>query len=57
VRDLEEVLKCLETGLVLIGEKCVLGQEEVSYLGHRVSASSISPLPTRVQAINTFPRP
>ncbi|MBM3938427.1 MAG: DDE-type integrase/transposase/recombinase [Sphingomonadales bacterium] len=58
VRDLEEVLKRLEAhGLVLNGEKCVLGQEEVTYLGHRVSASGISPLLTRVQAISTFPRP
>jgi len=58
VEHLTEVLARLERhGLVLNGEKCVLGVAEVEYLGHSVSASGIKPLPARVQAIRDFPRP
>jgi len=42
VHHLAEVLGCLqEQGLVLNGEKCVLGVSEVEYLGHVVSARGI----------------
>jgi len=46
-----------EHGLVLNGEKCVLGVSEVEYLGHVVSATGVRPLPDRVEAIGQFPRP
>jgi len=55
---LREVLQRLEeNGLVLNGEKCVLGVREVEYLGHVVSAGGICPLPDKVKAIACFPRP
>jgi len=44
-------------GLVLNGEKCVLGVDRIEYLGHVVSSTGVSPLPDRVQAIRSFPRP
>ena len=40
-------------GIVLNGEKCVLGVPEVQFLGHLVSARGIIPLPEKVAA----PRP
>ena len=58
VQHLEQTLQRLEQhGLVLNGEKCVLGVSEVEYLGHVVSASGIRPMPDRVQAIQKYPRP
>jgi len=58
VLHLKEVLTRLQQhGLVLNAEKCVLGVEQVDYLGHRVTATGISPLPDRVAAIKKFPRP
>ena len=58
VQHLEQTLQRLEQhGLVLNGEKCVLGVAEVEYLGHVVSARGIRPMPDRVQAIQKYPRP
>jgi len=55
---LKEVLERLRgRGLVLNGEKCVLGATEVEYLGHLVSARGIRPLPDRVRAIQDFSQP
>jgi len=57
-QHLQEVLARLqEHGLVLNGEKCVLGASQVEYLGHIVSAAGISPLPERVAAILEFGEP
>ena len=58
VDHLKEVLERLQRhGLVLNAEKCVLGASAVDYLGHRVTASGISPLPDRLEAIQRFPKP
>ena len=58
VLHLKQTLERLQLhGLVLNGEKCVLGAVEVEYLGHVVSASGIRPLPGNVQAIQDYPRP
>jgi hypothetical protein len=46
-----------ENGLVINCEKCVFGRPEVEFLGHKVTAGSVSPLPERVAAIRQFPRP
>jgi len=55
---LREVLQRLEEhGLVLNGEKCMLGVSEVEYLGHVVSATGVRPLLNKVEAISQFPRP
>ena len=58
VLHVREVLTRLaEHGIVLNGEKCVLGVSEVQFLGHMVSARGIIPLPDKVAAISAFPRP
>jgi cleavage and polyadenylation specificity factor subunit 1 len=58
ISHLQEVLQRLQdNGLVLNTDKCVFGQREVEFLGHTVSAAGISPLPSRVEAIRSFPRP
>jgi hypothetical protein len=46
-----------ENGLVINREKCVFGLPEVEFLGHRVTAGGVSPLPERVAAIRQFPWP
>jgi Reverse transcriptase (RNA-dependent DNA polymerase)/RNase H-like domain found in reverse transcriptase len=58
VQHLREVLQRLqEHGLVLNAEKCEFGVSEISYLGHRVSASGIRPLQDRLTAIQQHPQP
>jgi len=57
-QHLREVLAQLQQhGLVLNGEKCVLGVNKVEYLGHQVSATGVMLLPDKVTAIAAFPRP
>jgi hypothetical protein len=53
----QALLRLQENGLVINREKCVFGRQEVEFLGHRVAASGVSPLPERVAAIRQFPRP
>jgi len=49
VLHLREALRRFEAhGLVLNGEKCVLGVKEVEYLRHGVSASGVRPLLEKV---------
>ena len=58
VQHLQQVLTIFKQhGLVLNGEKCALGASAVDYLGHKVTAEGISPLPDRVAAIKKFPQP
>jgi RNase H-like domain found in reverse transcriptase/Reverse transcriptase (RNA-dependent DNA polymerase) len=55
-RHVREVLTRLhDSGLRLNSKKCVWGQQAVDFLGHRVSAAGISPLPDRVTALRSFP--
>jgi hypothetical protein len=42
-------------GLVINQEKCVLGVTEVEFLGHHVTAASVSPIASRVAAIQQHP--
>ena len=57
-RDVEEVFRRLQAaGLVIKFEKCTFAVPEVDFLGHRVSASGFAPLPSRVAAIQKYPRP
>ena len=56
--DLKLVLARLRAaGLTVNRKKCILGQEEVKFLGHLVSAAGIVPLPSKVKAIDAMPRP
>jgi hypothetical protein len=53
---LRHVLRLLrDNGLVLNKAKSVLGVVELDYLGHRVSAAGITPLPSRVDAVVALP--
>ena len=58
IQHLREVLSRLEQhGIVLNGEKCVLGVPDVQFLGHMVSARGIIPLLEKLAAIHAFPQP
>jgi hypothetical protein len=58
IQDLQEVFSRLQTaGLVVNAEKCLFAVQEMDFLGHRVSAAGISPLPHRVQALREHPQP
>lgn len=46
-----------EYGLKLNPSKCVLGMESVSFLGCLITPSGVKPLPDKVSAIATFPKP
>ena len=39
-------------GLVINKAKCVFGVSELDYLGHEVTKNGISPLPSKIQAID-----
>lgn len=57
-QHLREVFKCLEKhGVVLNTAKCVFGQPEVEFLGHRISSAGSAPLPDKVEAILQLPKP
>jgi hypothetical protein len=43
--------------LVINGEKCESGAQELDFLGHRVSAPGVAPLRKKVEAILAHPRP
>jgi Reverse transcriptase (RNA-dependent DNA polymerase) len=56
--DLRAVLEWLQQqGLVLNMEKCLFGATELDYLGHRVSATGIKPITSRVEALAKYPQP
>merc|ERR1712051_232485 len=44
-------------GLVIKPEKCQFGVPEIDFLGHRVDKNGILPLPEKVKAIQTYPKP
>ena len=44
-------------GVIINPSKCVFGAASLDFLGHRVSAAGIAPLPAKVQAIQDFPPP
>ncbi len=55
---MRQVLQALQdNGLVIHAEKCVWGVQELEYLGHKISAAGVLPLPSHVAAIQDFPRP
>ena len=56
--DLRQLFSALrQHGLVVNKGKCVFGVREIDFLGHRVSARGISPLPDKVAAVRRFQRP
>lgn len=44
-------------GATLRADKCVLGQPEVDFNGHRVSAAGVRPLQSNVEALKRIPAP
>ncbi len=57
-QDVGEVFRQLQAvGLFISFQKCTFAVPEVDFLGHRVSASSFAPLPSRVAAIQKYPWP
>lgn len=49
--------RLVQHGLKLKPSKCHLFRSEVKYLGHVVTEQGIAPLPERVEAIQSWPRP
>ena len=46
-----------EHGLVIKLEKCQFRVPVIDFLGHRVNKDGILPLPAKVEAIQTYPKP
>ena len=58
LKDLEEVFKRLSKYNLKINTlKSEFFKKELEYLGHQVTPEGISPLPSKVEAIETFPLP
>nr|XP_023659188.1 uncharacterized protein LOC111839473 [Paramormyrops kingsleyae] len=57
----ERLLKVLdrlgEVGLKLSLDKCQICMSKVKYLGHIVSAQGVSPDPTKIEAVTSWPKP
>ena len=57
-RHLRQLFTALrQCGLVINEGKCVFGVSQIDFLGHRVSARGISPLPDKVAAVRRLERP
>ena len=55
---LRQLFGCLrDNGLKIHPSKSLLGVKSFDFLGHRVSAEGITPLPQKVTTITEFPRP
>ena len=46
-----------EYGIVINPAKCVFGALSIDFLGHKISAGGIYPLPDKIKAIKDFPPP
>ena len=56
--DLRQVFTRLSAnGLHINPAKCKFGLGSIDFLGHKVDSKGIVPLPTKVEAITSFPRP
>uniref|UniRef100_A0A669CFS1 Gypsy retrotransposon integrase-like protein 1 n=1 Tax=Oreochromis niloticus TaxID=8128 RepID=A0A669CFS1_ORENI len=44
-------------GLIVNPSKCQFGLPVLDFLGHRISADGVVPLPDKVRAVSAFPRP
>ncbi|MFN9941561.1 MAG: hypothetical protein ACK56I_19000, partial [bacterium] len=50
-------LRLRQHGIVIHAEKCVSGVPSIDFLGPRVTAGGVTPLPNYVSAVLDFPRP
>ena len=56
--DLCSVFHLLATnGLVINTQKCIFGQATMTFLGHKITPSGITPVPEKVKAITEFSKP
>lgn len=55
-RTVKVLDKVRNSGLKLNKSKCIIGAESVTFLGHKISASGVSPDPAKVKAINDIPQ-
>ena len=56
IQTLEKLFtKLHENGIAISPGKCAFGQEQIEYLGYKVSESGILPLNRKVDAIVTLP--
>lgn len=57
-KDLQAVCERLNSfGIVLNPEKCTFGQAQLEFLGHLISSKGISALPSKVEALKSYPKP
>uniref|UniRef100_A0A1X7UXV9 Reverse transcriptase domain-containing protein n=1 Tax=Amphimedon queenslandica TaxID=400682 RepID=A0A1X7UXV9_AMPQE len=58
VQNLHTVYKRFsDHGVVINPGKCELGVPQITFLGHLVNCHGICPLPDKVEAFRSFPRP
>ncbi len=57
-KHLNQLLSALSKhSLVINAEICMWGAASIDFLGHRVSAAGVRPLPSHVAAVQEFPHP
>jgi transposase InsO family protein len=55
---LEQLFERLDAaGLVVNPDKCTLAVKEIEFLGHKVTAAGVQPLPDHVRAVEEYPPP
>ena len=58
VEDLRRLFSALaDNGLIINRAKCVFGAPSLDFLGYRVDANGVAPLPQKVEAIRQIPAP
>ena len=58
IKDFNHLFDELEVnGLVVNRSKCVFGASSLEFLGYQVSTEGVSPLPKKVDSIQSFPVP
>ena len=58
LRDLNSVFERLAShGIVINPSKCILGVDQLDFLGHQVTPQGFAPLPDKLAVIRDFPQP
>ena len=57
-KHLRKILQRLtDNGLIVRYDKCVFGASSVEFLGHSISAQGVTPVTSKIDAIQQFPQP
>lgn len=57
-KDIEAVFERLNSfGIVLNPDKCIFAQTNLEFLGHMISSTGVSPLPSKVEVLKNYPKP